>query len=231
MAKSALRLQARALRKQGKSLGEISQELHIAKSSASKWCKDIKLSQEQKITILAKEFYGKTKGRFLAAQKKCAERQTRIDNFQLDAIHDVGKLSDRDLFILGIGLYWAEGAKRQREVRFVNSDPHLPQSFQLFMLNVCQKSRSEVKYRLQVNITHKDRYQEILQYWMNVFHVGQQSFSKPSFVKSRHKRVYKNRTTYYGTVRLEYKKSTNNSYLILGYINAVKYWIQHHMPG
>ncbi len=133
--------------------------------------------------------------------------------------------------MLGIGLYWAEGAKKQRNTVIVNSDPELLQAFQLFMHQICKKTRLDVKYRLQVNILHKDRYFDILKYWMNKFKINNDSFTKPSFILSKHKKVFNNRETYFGTLRMMYKKSTDDSYLILGYINAVKYWINKHLPG
>lgn len=225
-----MKLLARNLRKQGKSLGEISQELGIAKSSLSNWCSDIALSSKQIEEILKKEHLGIRRGQLVAAENKRKERRERVDKYQLDAIHDVGVLSNRDLFMLGIGLYWAEGSKRHREVRIANTDPDLLTTFQQFMFQICKKTRLDVKYRIQINILHKDRYIEILKYWMNKFKVNEDSFSKPSYVLSKHKKTFEHRGTYFGTIHLSYKKSTNDSYLVLGYINAVKYWIQHHTP-
>lgn len=167
----------------------------------------------------------------IAAENKRQERQSRVDKFQLDAIHDVGELSPRDIFILGVGLYWAEGGKRRRDVVLANTDVDLLYAFQLFMSQICKKSRLEVKYRLQVNILHKDRYSEILKYWMNKFRVSETFFAKPTFIKSQHKKTFENRDTYFGTVHLEYRKSTNDNYKIIGCINAVKYWIHQHLPG
>lgn len=171
------------------------------------------------------------KGQLIAAENKRQERQNRVDKFQLDAIHDVGELSNRDIFMLGVGLYWAEGGKRRRDVVLANTDVDLLHAFQLFMNQICKKTRLDVKYRLQVNILHKDRYSEILKYWMKKFKVSETFFAKPTFIKSQHKKTFESRDTYFGTVHLEYRKSTNDNYKIIGCINAVKYWIHQHLPG
>lgn len=197
----------------------------------SNWCRDIALSTKQIEKILKKEHLGIKRGQLVAAENKRKERRERVEKFQLDALHDVGELSKRDIFMLGIGLYWAEGAKRQRNLVLGNTDLDLIHMFQLFMSKICNKSRLDVKYRLQVNILHKDRYSEILKYWMNKLKITKEDFMKPSFVKSKHKKTFEKRGTYFGTIHLTYKKSTNDSYLVFGYINAVKYWIHQHLPG
>ncbi len=51
MAKSELKIQARALRLQGKRIKEIANELGVSKGSVSIWCDDIVLTPEQKFAI------------------------------------------------------------------------------------------------------------------------------------------------------------------------------------
>ena len=46
MAKSAQKLQARTLRRQGKSIGEIAKIVGISKDSASHWCRDVALTKK-----------------------------------------------------------------------------------------------------------------------------------------------------------------------------------------
>lgn len=54
-----------------------------------------------------------------------------VDNNDSD---EVGTMTDRELFLLGVGLYWAEGTKSkpyrtQERVTFVNSDPGMIEVF------------------------------------------------------------------------------------------------------
>ena len=51
---------------------------------------------------------------------------------QAGSPEEIGSLTDRELFLLGVGLYWAEGAKgkpyrRCESVTFINSDPDMIQ--------------------------------------------------------------------------------------------------------
>ena len=162
------------------------------------------------------------RGQLIAAENKRQERRIRIEKYQLEAFQDVGELSQRDLFMLGIGLYWAEGSKRNRQMVLSNTDPTLLKAMMLFVSYVCQKTSLEVKCRIQLNEVHKYRYKKILQYWMNVLDLKQSAFAKPTLIHTEQKKEYPNRNTYFGTVHVTYRKSTNDNYKLVGYINAVK---------
>lgn len=225
MAKSAQKLQARILRKQGLSLGEIAKIVGVSKDSTSHWCRDIALTEKQIQALLWRDVAGMKKGQLIVAEQRRTERQSRVEKYQLEAFQDVEQLSQRDLFMLGIGLYWAEGSKRNRQIVLSNTDPTLLKAFILFISYVCQKTSLEVKCRIQLNEAHKYRYEEVLQYWMSILDLEQSNFAKPTFIHVEHKKEYPNRNTYFGTLHVTYRKSTNNSYKLVGYINAVKYGI------
>ena len=76
-----------------------------------------------------------------------------------------------------------------------------------------------------MNERHQYRYEEVLQYWMDMLGLKQSDFAKPTFIHTKQKKEYPNRNTYFGTVHVTYRKSTNNNYKLVGYINAVKYCI------
>ncbi len=223
MAKSAQKLQARALRRRGESLGEIAKIVGTSKGSISYWCRDIALTEKQIEALLARDVAGMKRGQLIAAENKRRERQFRVEKYQLEAFQDVGKLSRRDLFMLGIGLYWAEGSKRRGLLSLANTDSHLVKAFLMFIKHVYGNTNFETKYRIQLNIDHKNRYQEVLTYWSQQLHVPKCQFSKPTFIKAKHKKIFDHRKTYYGVIRVTIGKSTNLNYKVFGYINSVKY--------
>lgn len=101
-------------RKLGKSLGELSRKYKLSKSTISLWCKDIKLSKKSK-ALISENWFKKT----AEARRKgsLTIRQKRIDSIERECIKAkeiIGVLDNRDLLILGAGLYWAEGSKKRQ---------------------------------------------------------------------------------------------------------------------
>jgi hypothetical protein len=62
----------------------------------------------------------------LARLREAQEEERK--RIRADAAREIGDLTDRELFMTGVALYWAEGSKskpydRRERVAFVNSDP------------------------------------------------------------------------------------------------------------
>ena len=122
MAKSIQKKQAIFLRKKGASVGSIAQQLEVSKSTASLWCSEIKLTSQQKKRLQKNKLEGWHKGRIKAAQLKKDARQQSILLEQERAQCNLGKLSNRDILMVGFGLYWGEGSKNnERRYKFTNS--------------------------------------------------------------------------------------------------------------
>lgn len=111
MAKSENKIQAVEMRKKGVPIREIARQLKVSKSSASIWCRDIKLSTTQLDNIKANALVKTSPGRLLGALMNKNKRENAISEFKLSGIKEVGKMSLRDMMLVGTALYWAEGAK------------------------------------------------------------------------------------------------------------------------
>src|SRR3989344_4000214 len=124
MAKYKLRLEARELRKQGKRVNEITKILKVAKSSVSWWVRDIQLTEVQAALLKTRETKGRELGRFKTMQILRERRAKYIEEFNKRGARRLSRLTKNEFFILGLGLYWAEGGKtiRNRRVEFCNSD-------------------------------------------------------------------------------------------------------------
>ncbi|PIT92887.1 MAG: hypothetical protein COU08_00065 [Candidatus Harrisonbacteria bacterium CG10_big_fil_rev_8_21_14_0_10_42_17] len=126
--KSKERFKAYRLRKNGFSLKEIAEELNVAKSSVSYWVRDVSLSAHAKKRLLSKI----NLGQYVAAENKKA-RTKAIEKLyyensvaEINNIH-IGKSYAKLLLAL---MYWCEGIKNVKHgIGFINSDPHLIQSF------------------------------------------------------------------------------------------------------
>ncbi|WP_406190408.1 hypothetical protein OH733_22865 [Streptomyces griseus] len=127
-AKDDVREKARELRLRGMTYDQIQVELGCSKSSISLWVRDLP-KPERTRTREQSSAIGR-RGWEATLQRRDTERQAQKQK----ASDEVGAMSDRELFLLGVGLYWAEGSKSkpyrtQERVTFVNSDPGMIKVF------------------------------------------------------------------------------------------------------
>ena len=222
MAKSLQKLQARKLRRIGKSIGEIARELKVSKSSASLWCSDIELTPEQITNLIKREGSGAAKGRQIAARLRKAERKQRVDKFCDIGLKKIGHLTNRERFLVGAALYWAEGSKKTREVMFANSEPEMILLFLRWLTKNLLIPSERIYCRIGVNQEHEERASIIEQYWSRVTGVPMQRFKKTILRKVKIRKIYENPDDYYGTLYVTVKCGTNLNYEILGYIEGLK---------
>ncbi|GAB2763533.1 hypothetical protein GCM10027072_72730 [Streptomyces bullii] len=118
-----------------------------------------------------------------------------------DAAREIGELTDRQLFLAGVALYWAEGAKskpydsRERVV-FVNSDPGVIHVY-LAWLDLLGVGRDRLRFRVlihesaDVDAAHR--------HWADLAGVDASVFAKPTLKRHNPKTVRKNTgDTYHG---------------------------------
>ncbi len=66
-------------------------------------------------------------------------------------------MSERELFVAGIALYWAEGSKKRRVVRFCNSDPRLIRVIMEWLKRNFNVKTNELAVHIGINEIHKPR--------------------------------------------------------------------------
>ncbi|MEU7399168.1 MULTISPECIES: hypothetical protein [Streptomyces] len=148
-AKDDLRARARELRMQGWTYDQIQVELGCSKSSISLWVRDLprperKRSREEAAAIARRGWE--------ATLRRRDEERRRT---KAVAASEIGSLTDRELFLLGVGLYWAEGAKRKphsrrERITFVNSDPDMISVF-LAWLRLLGVDPARLRYAVQIH--------------------------------------------------------------------------------
>ena len=190
---------ARELRKQGWSLNEIRHKLKIAKSSASIWVRDIKLTSKQKQELSKKGVKKEVieKRRETRLKKESAKRQIIIDK----AKNELKYLSKRDLWLIGIALYWGEGAKTLRShVDFSNSDPRSIKLMMRFFQKICNVPKN--KFRGHICIHPHLNAKRAKKYWHNITGIPLNQFYKTSMQQSRASKKKKD-TLPYGTFNIK----------------------------
>ena len=74
-----------------------------------------------------------------------------------EAIKEIRNLSKKERWLLGIGLYWAEGAKEKEYVRgstslkFSNSDPMMILIFQRWLAEFLNLQKDSLRYELYIH--------------------------------------------------------------------------------
>lgn len=147
-AKDDLRARARELRLQGMTYDQIQVELGCSKGSISLWVRDLAKPPRrtrEDASAIAKRGWEAT-----LLRRETERRRTREA-----ARRETATLSDRELFIAGVGLYWAEGTKskpyrRQERVSFVNSDPDMISVF-LAWLRLMGVTTERIRFHVHIH--------------------------------------------------------------------------------
>lgn len=187
-AKDDLRARARTLRLDGMTYDQIQLELGCSKSSISLWVRDLPKPQRRSPAEQARLASRKRWDHELAVRDR-ARQETKEA-----ARAKIGRLTDRELFLIGVGLYWAEGTKdkphaRREQAIFVNSDPGVITTY-LAWLALLGVEQGRIKYRLMIHetadVTGAQRY------WADLVGAEPSSFGKTTLKKHNPRTVRKN---------------------------------------
>ncbi|MCP3822785.1 hypothetical protein NLX86_33320 [Streptomyces sp. A3M-1-3] len=205
-AKDDLRARARELRTQGRTYDEIQVELGCSKSSISLWVRDLPKPERRRTredaSAIAK------RGWEVTLQRRDLERQRT----KKAAAAEIGAMTQRELFLLGIGLYWSEGTKdkpyaRRENVTFVNSDPGMITTF-LAWLDLLGVEREHVRYCVMIHETAHVAAAE--GYWAELVGADLNAFNKTTIKKHNPKTVRKNTgDTYRGCLVIKVRQSAD----------------------
>jgi transcriptional regulator with XRE-family HTH domain len=187
-AKDDLRDKARELRLQGWTYDQIQVELGCSKSSISLWVRDLP-KPERKRT--AEEASAIARRGWEATMHLRDEERQRTKKTARQA---VGELSARELFLLGVGLYWAEGSKdkpydRRENVCFVNSDPGMIEVF-LAWLDLLGVERERLRFTVMIHESADVAGAE--RYWAGLVGAERSAFNKTTLKRHNPKTRRKN---------------------------------------
>lgn len=185
------------LRKKGISMGEISQQLNVAKSTVSYWVRDIFLSKAE-----IKKLQSNSHSR-LAIERRRASRMGRhtlerqlITN---KALEEARLHSNNALWCVAVALYWGEGGKTQRTIRIANSDPAVIKLMMKFFQEFCLVPLSKMRAHVHA-FAHTDVEEAVL-YWSEVSGIPKKQFYK-TYVKNSSSSKLKKNSLPYGTCQI-----------------------------
>lgn len=221
MAKSKEKNKAIELRRKGESIKDIAKRIGIAKSTVSLWCRDIRLTPKQIQRLHKKMIRGGYKGRIKGARMQYERRLKKIKTWEKKGIKKIGRLSDRDILVIIIALYWGEGARKTRGVKFSNSDPEMIKFVIKCFRKVWKVDKNRFVAYIGINKIHKNRVKEVESYWSRVTKIPREQFTKTTLIKAKNKKNYKDFPIHYGTLTIKVKKSSELYYEIKGLIEGL----------
>ncbi|MEU6873881.1 MULTISPECIES: hypothetical protein [unclassified Streptomyces] len=188
-AKDDLREKARELRSQGMTYDQIQVELGCSKSSISLWVRDLPKPERSRTAVEQARLAGRMRW-----DHELAVRDTRRQEMKATARAEVGPMTDRELFLTGVALYWAEGTKdkpydRRESVVFINSDPDVIRVY-LAWLNLLGVTAERLCYRVMIHESADVAAAE--RYWAGLVGIDTASLRKTTLKKHNPKTVRKN---------------------------------------
>ncbi len=165
MSKSSQKLNALSLRRLGWSIKDISRKLKVSRSSVSVWCQGINLTEKQKAKLHAKQVIAGNVGRQKGAEMNRNKRLESLAVAELFAKELIKNITNKELFYLGLGLYWGEGIKsRSGPAAIVNSDPEVLKVSIKWFYECFHVDVADIRPYVYISEQHKDREKVIMKY-------------------------------------------------------------------
>ena len=173
-------------RKRGFSIPEISREMRVPKSTVFRHIKGTKISPKYINRWLERR----------NASKIMSERQWNLAHKKACQLLDA--IGERDLILLAVALYWAEGAKR--DFAFSNTDAEMIKVFVHALRRVFLVKNEDIKVSLRL---YEDLNQKTcLHYWSKILGIKLAPDTSVNILKGS-----KNGKLKYGMCRIRVKKS------------------------
>lgn len=189
------------LRKQDLSYRDILKELPVAKGSLSYWLRDIELNPCQRKKIDGKIL--NSRDRFLEYNRIRSETIKTEKQFLYNKSSSaVGIINERELKLVGIALYWAEGytANSWRTVSFANSDPDMICLMMRWFREICKVK--EERFRLKLQTHDKKDVNRLKEFWSAITGISLSQFTKSTIKISKSSKLKRGNTLPYGTVQI-----------------------------
>jgi len=180
MARIADRNKALELRKSGHSYSQIKEKINVSKSTLSYWLNDYPLPPERIREL--RDWNQRRIERYRETVRR--KREVRLSQVYKEQNSAILPLSNRDLFIAGLFLYWGEGGKTRFDALVIsNTDPAVPKFFIKWVEKFFNIQKNKIKVRLQL-YSDMDIEKET-QFWSKSLQISKKQFNKPYIKQSK----------------------------------------------
>ncbi len=189
-----LKEQAIALRNEGWSYNDIGERLGVAKGTMSSWLSKIEFTPNSIVIERIKN------GPRKSGEVRHKIKNDSIKNFINEGKKTVGGISERDLFMLGLGLYIGEGGKTHDMTIFSNSDPSVIRIIMRWFREICFVP--EKHFRAIIHVYPDVNIDEALNFWSDVSSIPIFQFYNSSVDKRSNKSITNRGKLSFGTVHV-----------------------------
>lgn len=218
------------LRLKGFSYNEINKKIGVPKSTLSGWLKNVQLSDAAAERLNSRKTIGFRNGLLKRNKRQTHLAWKRAIETQNRASKRIGRLSKKELLVLGAALYWGEGHKRlQRKdgrelpshaINFTNSDPEMIQAFILFLRKVMGVDILDMK--AAVRLYQHQNEADCVRYWVKVTGIPVGNFNKSTYqVSAASKKIRPYNRLPFGTIRISVN-DTAKFHMLMGWIEGLK---------
>ena len=194
MAKFCAKVQAQEMRRSGHSYSYISQVTKVSKGTLSVWLADIHYVPNDETV----ERIGKA--RAASGHMKSRIKRESIAQAKAEALREMGAMSTRDLFMVGLGLYIGEGVKSHSAIGFANANPEVMHLIIRWLVEILDLPKSHIRLRLHLYPDSVES--KSLQYWSEMTTIPVSQFQKTSFDRRTGKKSSKAGKLPHGTAHL-----------------------------
>lgn len=221
--KTIEKIKAVELRKSGKTYSEILKVVPVAKSTLSLWLREVGLSKVQKQTITKKRLDSALRGAMIR-KKQRIDISTSIFS---KSEKEIGKISNRELWLIGTALYWAEGAKEKEYkpgsgMDFTNSDPKMIKVYILWLEKIFKIHKNELRLEIYIHKNYENEKERFRDYWANILGIADKNFIKIYYKNHNFKTNRKNiGNVYNGSLRVRVRGSSSKVRQIHGWVMGI----------
>ena len=210
------------LRQAGLSYSEILKEVKVARSTLSLWLRSVGLAKEQKQRLTLKKLQAAKRG----GESKKQSRIERTKDIIKQAGVEIEKVNDKELWLSGIMLYWAEGAKQKETnvsvgIKFSNSDAAMSSFFVWWLKKYLKISDERIVFEIIIHENYKERKDYFIDYWSKILDYPISKLNRIYYKKHNLRNKRKNiGDGYHGQLVIKVKRSTDLNRKITGWIEG-----------
>ena len=214
-----------SLRRGGYSYSEIQKFVSVPKATLSYWFKDVKLSEPQLVRLQEKRNEAIQQG----AQVRSKRVNEAIEKIEKTSSKDIKDIAKRELWLMGIMLYWRERVSDRdvkKGVKFTSSDPYLIRLFLKWLMDVGQLGEADVLCDILIDLPVRqagDNQKKAIVHWSEVTGFPQEIFTRIYVQKAKKKRKKRQvKKAEFGLLRIRVKASSMLARQLSGWIKAIQ---------
>ena len=203
------------LRKKGFSYDDIKNELNIPKSTIAYWVKDIKLEEDQIQKLKSNKLEAARKN----SQKRVTKILKQVEEIRTTSIKSIGQISKRELWLMGVALYWRQKSLGKKESNFRNgvwfssADPDIIKLFLKWLNNAGGVINDELYFDIFMRKDRKRYRDKIVDYWSRMTGISRGKFKHFYYLKAKGK---------FGFLRVRVRASSMLARQMNGWIEGIK---------